>query len=70
MVDIIFLESMVLSHSRREVSFFALMHRGQTLYCKTENKSLYTENSCIMSFNVVSIDCIVVQVVYVEQWLK
>jgi hypothetical protein len=23
-----------------------------------------------MSFNVVSIDCIVVQVVYVEQWLK
>lgn len=34
------------------------------LYCKTEKKSLYNENSCIMSFNVVVIDRIVVQVDY------
>lgn len=53
-----------LTHSRKEVIFIALTYCGQMLYCKTEKKSLYNENSCIMSFNVVVIDRIVVQVDY------
>jgi len=61
----IFLESTVLlKHSRKEVIFTALTHRGQILYCTIENKSLYNEKSCIMSYNVVVIDYIIVHIDY------
>ena len=65
MVDMIFLESTVLlTHSRKEVIFTVLTHRDQMLCCTTENKSLYNEKSCIMSYNVVVIDCIIVHIDY------
>jgi hypothetical protein len=65
MVDTIFLETTVLlTHSRKEVIFTALTHRGQMLCCTTENKSLYNEKSCIMGYSVVIIDCIIVHIVY------
>lgn len=54
----------LLTHSRKETIFTALTHHGQTLYCKTENKSLYNEYSCIMSYNVVVTDCIIVHIDY------
>jgi len=65
MVEMIFFESTVfLTHSRKEVISTALTRLGQMLYCTTENKSLYNENSCIMSYNVVVIDCIIVHIDY------
>jgi len=63
MVDMIFLESTVLlTHSRKEVIFTALTHHGQMLCCTTKNKSLYNENSYIVSYNVAVIDCIIVHI--------
>jgi hypothetical protein len=32
------------------------------LCCTTKNKSFYNENSCIMSYNVVVIECIIVHI--------
>ena len=53
-----------MTHSRKEVIFTALTHLGQMLYCTTKNKSLYNENSRIMSYNVVVIDCIILHTDY------
>jgi hypothetical protein len=66
MADMVFLESMELWHSKKEVILIILTHHGQISYCKTEVKSLYNKNSFVISFNVVVIDCIVVQVIVVE----
>jgi hypothetical protein len=72
MVEMVFLESTVLlTHSRKEVIFTALTHCGQMLCCTTKSKSLYNEKSCIMSYNVVVIDCIIVHIDYIiEQCWK
>lgn len=72
MVDMIFLESTVLlTHSRKEVIFTALTHRGQMLCCTTKSRSLYNEKSCIVSYNVVVIGCIIVHIDYIiEQCWK